>query len=68
MIYFSFYFFHHIPRSQKFTYTQFVFGSIAIQLFNLGQMFWVAFHKLPTIVGEFWPIPPDRAVVTESGL
>ena len=36
MIYFSFYFFHHIP-------------SIAFKFFNLGQSFRVAFHKLPTI-------------------
>ena len=57
------------PVGQKFTYTQLVFGSIAFKLFNLGQTFRVAFHKLPTIrVGEFWPIPPDRASVTESGL
>jgi hypothetical protein len=34
---------------QKFTYTQLVFGSIAFKLFNLGQTFRVAFHKLPTI-------------------
>jgi hypothetical protein len=37
------------PVGQKFTYTQLVFGSIAFKLFNLGQTFWVAFHKLPTI-------------------
>ena len=43
--------------------TQLVFGSIAFKLFNLGQLFLVACHKL----GEFWPIPPDRAGVTESG-
>ena len=46
MIYFSFYLFHHLP---KFTYTQLVFSTIAFKLFNLGQMFQVAFHKLPTI-------------------
>ena len=34
---------------QKFTYSQLVFGSIAFKLFNLGQTFRVAFHKLPTI-------------------
>uniref|UniRef100_A0AAZ3QKZ9 SAM domain-containing protein n=1 Tax=Oncorhynchus tshawytscha TaxID=74940 RepID=A0AAZ3QKZ9_ONCTS len=34
---------------QKFTYTQLVFCSIAFKLVNLGQTFWVAFHKLPTI-------------------
>ena len=34
---------------QKFTYTQLVFGSIAFKLFNFGQTFQVAFHKLPTI-------------------
>ena len=58
------------PVCQKFTYTQLVFGSIAFKLFNLGQTFRVAFHNLPTISwgSEFWPIPPDRAGVTESGL
>ena len=57
------------PVDQKFTYTQLVFGSIAFKLFNLGQMFCVAFQKLPTLSwGEFWHIPPDRAGVTESGL
>ena len=34
---------------QKFTYTQIVFGSIALNNLNLGQMFRVAFHKLPTV-------------------
>ena len=34
---------------KKFTYTQLVFGSIAIKWFNLGQTFREAFHKLPTI-------------------
>ena len=38
------YFYFTFPMGQKFTYTQFVFGSIA-----LGQTFRVAFHKLPTI-------------------
>ena len=51
---------------QKFTHTQLVFASIAFKLFNSGQMFRVAFHKLST--SEFEPIPPDRAGVTESGL
>ena len=37
------------PVGEKFTYTQLVFGSIAFKLFNLGQTFWVAFHKLPSI-------------------
>ena len=37
------------PVGQQFTYTQLVFTSIAFKLFNLGQMFWGAFHKLPTI-------------------
>ena len=51
MIYFSFYFFHRIPSESEvyILYTQLVFGSIAFKLFNLGQMFRVAFHKLPTI-------------------
>ena len=49
MIYFSFYFFITFPVGQKFTYNQLVVGSIAFKLFNLGQTFWVAFHKLPTI-------------------
>jgi hypothetical protein len=34
---------------QKFTSTQLVSGSIAFKLFNLGQTFRVAIHKLPTI-------------------
>ena len=58
------YYFITFPVGQKFTYTQLVFGSITFKLFNLGQMFRIAFHKL----GEFWPIPPDRAGVTELGL
>ena len=49
MIYFSFISFITFPVGQKFTYTQLVFGSIAFKLFNLGQMFRVAFDKLPTI-------------------
>ena len=49
MIYFSFDFFHHIPSWSELTYTQLVFGSIAFKLFNLGQIFWLAFHKRPTI-------------------
>ena len=48
MIYFSFYFIT-FPVGQKFRYTQLVFGNIAFKLFNLGQMFRVAFHKIPTI-------------------
>ena len=43
MIYFSFYFIHHIPSGSE------VFGSIAFKLFNLGQTFQVALHKLRTI-------------------
>ena len=62
MIYFSFYFFHHIPSGSE-VYIQLVFGSIAFKLFNLGKMFQVAFHNK---LGAFWPIPPDRAGVTES--
>ena len=42
-------FFITFPVGQKFTYTQLVLGSIAFKLFHLGQTFWVAFHKLPTI-------------------
>ena len=64
MIYLSFYFFHNFPVGQKFTYTQLVFGSIAFKLLNLGQTFWVASHNK---LGEFWPIPPDRASLNESG-
>jgi hypothetical protein len=45
----AFIYFITFPVGQKFTYTQLVFGSIAFKLFNLGQMFWVAFHKLRTI-------------------
>ena len=48
MIYFSFPFIT-FPVGHKFTYTQLVFGSIDFKLFNFGQMFCVAFHKLPTI-------------------
>ena len=33
----------------KYTYTQLGFGTIAFKLFNLGQTFRVAFHKLYTI-------------------
>jgi hypothetical protein len=70
MIYFSFFFFHHIPSGlgQKCTYTHLVFGSIAFKLINLGQTFHVAFHKFPTISWVNCPIPPDIAGVTESGL
>ena len=50
---------------QKFTYTPLVFGSIAFKLFNFSQTFRVAFHNK---LGEFWPIAPDIAGVTESGL
>ena len=46
MTQFSFYFFQ---VGQKFTYTQLVFGSTAFKMFNLGQPFRIAFHKLPTI-------------------
>ena len=49
MIYFIFISFITFQVGQKLKYTQLVFGSIAFQLFNLGQMFWVAFPKLPTI-------------------
>lgn len=47
-----------------------VFGSIAFKLYDLGQMFWVSFHKLLTreALLELWPIPPDRTGLTESGL
>ena len=65
MIYFSFISFIIFPVGQKFTYTQLVFGSIAFKLINLGQTFRV---PSPNKSGEFWPIPPDRAGVTESGL
>ena len=49
---------------EKFTYTQLVVGNIAFKTFNLGQTCRVAFHNK---LGEFLPIPPDRAGVTESG-
>ena len=50
---------------QKFTYTQLVFGSIGELGSNvLGSLPQFAHNTL----GEFWPIPPDRAGVTESGL
>ena len=54
------------PVGKKFTYTQLVFGSIAFKLFNLGQTLHP--QASPNKLGEFWPIPPDRAGVTESGL
>ena len=58
----------HFPVGQKFTYTQLEFGSIAFKLFNLGQTFWVAFHKLPTISWvNFGPFLLT-AGLTESGL
>ena len=50
-------YFSTFPVGQKFTYTQLVFGSIAFKLFDLD-------NKL----GEFWPMSPDSAGVTESGL
>ena len=69
MIISAFIYFITFPVGQKLTYTQFVFSSIAFKLFNLGQTFRVAFHKLPhSKLGEFWPIPPDRAGVTEQAL
>ena len=51
---------------QKSTYTQLVFGSIAFKLFDFdsGSLPQASHNKL----GEFWPIPPDRAGVIESGL
>ena len=53
---------------QKLTYTQLVFGSIAFKLFNLGTN---VLGSLPQAshnkLDELWPIPPDRAGVTESG-
>ena len=49
------------PVGQKFTYTQLLFGSIAFKLFNLGQMFQIAFHKLKpfcrnfgSMLGDIW--------------
>ena len=55
--------------SQNFRYTQLVFGSIAFKLFNCGQN---VSGSLPQAsrkkLGECWPIPPERAGVTESGL
>jgi hypothetical protein len=55
---------------QKFTYTQLVFGSIAFKLLNMGQMFLVAFHKLPTKSWmNFGPFLLTELVrATESGL
>ena len=54
---------------QKFTYTQLVFGSIAFKIFNIGRNI---LGRLPQAshnkLGEFCPIPPNRAGVTESGL
>jgi hypothetical protein len=65
MIYFNLYFFLTFPVGQTFTYTQLVFGSIAFKLFNVSGSLPQASHKK---FGEYWPIPPDRAGVTESGL
>ena len=53
---------------QKFIYTQFVFGSIAFKLFNLGQISGSLPQASHNKFGEFWPISPDRAGVIESGL
>ena len=51
---------------QKFTYTQLVFGNIAFELgSNVSVSLPQASHNK---LGDFWPIPPDRAGVTESGL
>ena len=58
---------------QKFTYSQLAFGSMAFKLFNLGQKFWSNVSgSLPQAshnkLDELWPIPPERAGETESGL
>jgi hypothetical protein len=53
---------------RRFTYQILIECSIAFKLFNLGQMFRVAFHKLPTISWvDFGPFFLT-AGVTESGL
>ena len=51
---------------QKFTCYQMLIEGIAFKLFNLGQMFQIDFlpHASLNKLGEFWPIPPDRAGVT----
>ena len=67
MINFSFYLFCiTFPVVQKFTYTQLVFGNIAFKLGpNVSGSLPQASHNK---LGEFWPIPPDRAGVNESSL
>ena len=54
---------------QKFKYTQLVFGRFAFKMVYLGSN---VLGSLPQAshnkLGEFWPIPPDRAGVIESGL
>jgi hypothetical protein len=59
-------FFHHIPSGSEMYMNQILIECIAFKLFNLGQTFWVAFHKLPTI--SWVNFGPDRAGVTELGL
>jgi hypothetical protein len=60
-------FFHQIPSGSE-VYIHSISICIAFKLFNLGQTFRVAFKQAShNKLGEIWPIPPDRARVTESG-
>ena len=55
--------FYYFLQSQKFTYISLVFGTIAFKLYDLGQTFWISFHKLLTIVGRnFGPFLPTELV------
>lgn len=42
--------FYYFLQGKKFTYISLVFSSIAFELHDLGQTFWVAFHKLLTVL------------------
>lgn len=55
MIYFVFYFFHHVLSGSN-VYINVVFASMAFKPFSLGQTFWIAFHKLFTI--SCWTFAP----------
>lgn len=50
------------------SYISSVFGRIVFELYDSGQMFGFSFHKLVDSLQEFWPVPPDRTRVTQSGL
>ena len=41
--------FYDFLQNQKFTCISLVFDSVALKLYDLGQMFWASFHKLLTL-------------------